>query len=138
MKLADRFIVDTTVLIDLSKLMAGADRQIDDLIDAGAELGMCAVNVAEFFTGIPPEQVPRWHSLMSKFHYWDISEEAAARAGAYRYALRRRGLVLSLPDALIAGVAAMREATVLTDNLRHFRLLGLPVRPLRPHALHGL
>ena len=99
---------------------------------------MCAVNVAEFFTGIPPEQAPHWHWLMSKFHYWDISEEAAARAGAYRYALRRRGLVLALPDALVAGVAATRDATILTDNLRDFRLLNLPLQPLRPHARHGL
>ena len=81
---------------------------------------MCAVNVTEFVSGVPSGQLVRWNYLLSEFHYWDISHEAAVLAGAYRQTLTRQGKTLKLPDALVAAVAATRGATILTDNIKDF------------------
>ena len=116
----ERYLVDTTVLIDLSRGMSGIRGRLDRLIDSGAELGVCAINVAEFVSGVPNNQLFRWDRLLSEFLYWDISHEAAVLAGAYRQALARQGKTLKLPDAIVAAVATTLGATILTDNVNDF------------------
>jgi predicted nucleic acid-binding protein len=125
------FLVDTTVLIDLSKGVPGVRQQIDELIDSGAALAVCPVNVAEFCAGLASDRIPHWFRLLHTFEFWDITFDAAVRAGVFRYAQKRQGWMLKLPDALVAGVAATRGATILTDNSKDFMMLGLPVRTLR-------
>ncbi len=128
----ERYLLDTTVLIDLSRGIAGIRGRLAVLNRSGAELGVCAVNVAEFAAGVPNGQMPRWDEFLSEFLFWDISYETAARAGAYRYALRRRGTALQITDALVAAVAATRGAIILTDNVKHFLLIpDVQVQPLR-------
>jgi tRNA(fMet)-specific endonuclease VapC len=120
----ERYLVDTSVLIDLSRGIAGIRERLVALSASGAELGICAVNVAEFTSGIPGTQLWRWDRLLQEFNYWDISFEAAMRAGTFRHTLRRQGITLQVPDALIAAVAATVDATILSDNVRHFRLIS--------------
>jgi predicted nucleic acid-binding protein len=121
---SERYLVDTTVLIDLSRGIPGIRGWLDGLSASDAELGVCAVNIAEFSSGVPSSELPYWDRLLSEFEYWDISHDDAVRAGAYRYDLARRGLSLPLPDALVAAVAATRDATILTANVRHFLLVS--------------
>jgi tRNA(fMet)-specific endonuclease VapC len=128
-----RYLVDTTVLIDLSRGLPGTRAQLDALLDAGAVLGICAVNIAEFIAGIPTHNAPLWDHWLSEFEYWEISREAAWRAGNYRYLSARDGRVLQLPDALIAAVATTFDATVLTDNVKDFQL----VEEVRAQALRS-
>lgn len=120
----ERYLVDTTILIDLSRGVAGLRGRLDVLNRSGAELGVCAVNVAEFASGIPKGELSRWDSLLNEFKYWHISRETATLAGGYRQSLRRRGITLQLPDALVAAVAATLGATILTDNIKHFLLIS--------------
>lgn len=128
----ERYLVDTTVLIDLSRGIAGVRGRLDVLNRSGAELGVCAVNVAEFVSGVPSGQVFRWNHLLSEFQYWDISHEAAVLAGAYRQTLARQGKTLKLPDAIVAAVAATLGATILTDNIGDFlQIVDIRVQPPR-------
>lgn len=120
----ERYLVDTTVLIDLSRGIAGIRGRLDVLINSGAELGVCAINVAEFISGVPSGQLFRWDQLLSEFQYWDVSHEAAVLAGAYRQALTRQGKTLKLPDAIVAAVATTLGATILTDNVKDFLLIA--------------
>jgi len=120
----ERYLVDTTVLIDVSRGIANIRWELDALAAEGAELGVCAVNIAEFAAGIPAVHIPRWEQLLGEFQFWDISHEMAILAGGYRYSLRRRGIALQMTDALVAAVAATIGATILTDNLRHFLLIS--------------
>lgn len=54
---------------------------------------------------------------------------AAVMAGRWRRELRRRGMTLSVPDALIAAAADTLEAPLLTRNARDFEQLPITVEP---------
>ena len=127
----EQYLVDTTVLIDLSRGVPGIRGRLDVLNRSGAALGVCAVNVAEFAAGVPSSELPRWGRLLDEFEYWEISREAAVLAGAFRDALRRKGTTLQIADALVAAVAATRGATILSDNVKHF----LPIAEVRVRSL---
>ena len=115
-----RYLLDTTALIDLSKGITAVQARIKELVASGAELGVCAVNVAEFVAGVPPAERTQWIQWLQEFRYWDISHQAAVHAGLYRSVFARQGRTIDTADALIAAVAWSLGATILTDNLEDF------------------
>ena len=126
-----RYLVDTNVLIDLSKGVPPVGARLDALLAAGHELGVCAVNLAEFIAGVPVEVRPKWEQWLGRFAYWDITREAAVEAGVYRRVFRRQGVTLSTPDALVAGLATTLQATILTDNAKDFPMSGIRIVSLK-------
>jgi predicted nucleic acid-binding protein len=121
----DRFLLDTTALIDLSKDVRGVLPSLKALVAAGGILGVCAVSVAEFLAGVPPPERRDWERWIADFEYWDISREAALLAGAFRYDLARQGRALHVPDALMAATAVVTRSTLVTNNVKDYPMLGL-------------
>ena len=120
-----RLLLDTTVLIDLSKDVGEVRVTLKALVVADAILGVCAVSVAEFLAGVPVFHRMRWQRWIADFEYWDISLEAAVLAGALRHDLARQGRALHVPDALIAATAIVSNATLVTNNIKDFPMPGL-------------
>jgi predicted nucleic acid-binding protein len=115
-----RYLLDTTVLIDISKGFEPSRSKVRNLISSGAQLAVCSVSVAEFATGLGAEERPQWLEFLRTLLYWDISADAAWRAGVWRYDFARRGIQLATTDALIAATAWQRGATIMTNNARHY------------------
>ncbi len=69
-----RYLIDTTTLIDYSKAHEPSASRIDAMFLSGDELGLCAVNIAEFMAGISPAERDYWWAILSAFTYWDISK----------------------------------------------------------------
>jgi len=90
-------------------------------------MGVCAVNIAEFYSGIPQSQYALWDEFFADLHYWDITPEAARLAGQYRYQAARQGRALATTDTLIAAVAYLHGATVVTRNVKDYPIEGLRV-----------
>jgi len=84
-----RYLLDTTTLIDYSKGHEPAVSHILEAADAGDDLAVCAINLAEFYSGIPESQYALWDGFFSELRYWDITPEAARLAGQYRYQAAR-------------------------------------------------
>ncbi len=126
-----RCLLDTTVLIDLSKGIPGVRARLDTVLEAGFVAGVCAVSVAEFVSGVPPSRRGWVAPLLDQFAYWDITREAAEVAGMLRHDLARRGIALHVPDSLIAGLARTLDATVVTDNAKDFAHTGVRTVRLR-------
>ncbi|MFN8525758.1 MAG: type II toxin-antitoxin system VapC family toxin [Chloroflexota bacterium] len=124
-----RFLLDTTTLIDLSKGREPATSAVFSLIERGDELGVCAVNVAEFFTGVPPAERSIWTEFFSLLDFWPITPAAGRRAGIWRHDYGRQGLTLSSTDTLIAAVASENNAVVLTRNVKDFPMPEISARP---------
>ncbi|MAG37680.1 MAG: hypothetical protein CL878_15705 [Dehalococcoidia bacterium] len=126
-----RYLLDTSTLVDFSKGWEPSASQLLALIDGGDEVAVCAINVAEFYTGIPPEERPHWRRFLAALPHWVITREAAERAGSCRYDLARQGQALSLADALLAAVAQEYGATLITENTKDFPLPGIRLLSLR-------
>jgi predicted nucleic acid-binding protein len=127
-----RHLVDTDALIDYSKGREPTVTRIRELLDQGDELGLCAINVAEFLTGIAPADREYWHTVLATMTYWPISFAAGARAGAWRKDLALQGRTMPLADALIAAVAVEQGATLVTRNAKDYRMPGLQLLVLAP------
>jgi predicted nucleic acid-binding protein len=121
-----RFLLDTTALIDFSKRREPTRSRILSMIRAGDELGVCAINVAEFYTGvIPATERPALDQFIRSLAYWEITFGAAVRAGRYRYDFLRAGQTLSTSDVLVAAVARERYATLVTSNQKRYPMTDI-------------
>jgi len=127
-----RFLLDTSVLIDLGRGREPVTSRVLEMTDGNDEVGVCAVVVAEFYAGLPPSSRPRYEDFVGSLTYWDISHGAAVRAGEYRYDFARRGQQLSTTDALIAAVARDQRAILVTGNVKHYPMSDIEVLQLAP------
>ena len=126
-----QYVLDTTALIDFSKGFEPSTSRIRALLDQGNDLGVCAINVAEFHAGFLPDTEPAIDRFLEALSFWPISREAATQAGVWRYTFARKGLILSTTDTLIAAVAHHERATLLTDNIAHYPMPELRVESIR-------
>lgn len=125
------YLLDTDALIDFSKGTEPATSSILSWIDGSDVVAVCPTTVAEFYAGLTPQHASHWEGFITPLPYWEISRDAAMRAGQYRYTLARAGRSITTTDALIAMVAREREATLVTGNVKDFPIEGLSLLPLR-------
>lgn len=125
-----RYLLDTNVLIDIARGDAQIVAQVEAWFRDGHEVGISAVQIAEFFSGVAPANRFAAARFLATFACWPLSDVAARRAGTYRYAFARRGIQLAIPDMLIAGQARALSATLVTSNVRDF-----PMGDIRMHRL---
>lgn len=126
-----QYLLDTDVLIDFSKGIEPVTSQLLAWIDGTDVVAVCAISVAEFSSGLTPDQAARAQRFLALLSYWDIGREAAMRAGQDRYSLARRGLSITTTDALLAALARERRATLVTSNLKDFPMQGLALLSIR-------
>ena len=126
-----RYLLDTTALIDFSKDRPFVRSFILDAIDSADELGVCPINVAEFYGGLTLAERPSWDRFFADLSFWPISLSASARAGIWRYDFERQGRILSITDMLTAAVAQEQRAIVVTSNVRDFPMEEIELLPLR-------
>jgi predicted nucleic acid-binding protein len=122
-----RFLIDTSVVIDFANAREPGFSLVNTLMQSTDEVGTCAIVVAEFFTGLAPSHHQTWHMFFAGLDYWHIDSAVAMRAGQYRYTFARRGIALSLPDTMIAAVAASENATLVTANDRDFPMADISI-----------
>jgi predicted nucleic acid-binding protein len=124
-----RYLVDTDVLISFSKGRDPGFSFIRRAIANGDELGVTAINVAEFYSGLGPENEPSWDELFELLEYWPVSRQAARQAGRWRNAHARRGHTLTTTDCLLAAVANERAAVIVTNNVKDYTMAEVKVQP---------
>src|SRR5436309_2850547 len=108
-----RYLLDTNVLIDYAKGVNRVVAQVQTRVAGGDEVGISAVQIAEFFSGVPTIEFRTWTLLLDAYDRWAVSDVVARRAGKYRYDFARRGIRLSTTDALIAAMARNRAAVLV-------------------------
>lgn len=130
MSVPARYLLDTTVLIDISKEVQPISSHIEALLRGPDVVGVCSINVAEFFGGLAPAERAPWFAFVDRLTYWEISAVTASEAGILRYASARQGRTLSTQDALIAATAIQAGATLITRNVKDFMIPNLLLLPL--------
>lgn len=127
-----KYLLDTDALISY---LAGHRRTVElitRLNQEGHILGLCAINIAELYAGFSEAQRRRVEGLIDALYYFEMTAQAAKRAGAYRYEFARKGMSLSVADTLVAAVAAENNATVVTGNVKDY-----PMQEVRTLASSG-
>lgn len=122
-----RYLLDTTVLIDVSKHREAVESRVLELLEGPDEVGVSVVNVAELFSGLRPESRHEALLLLDELEVWPVTREVAERAGDYRYGFARQGRTILLPDALVAATASVLGAVLLTNNVKDFRMPDVEV-----------
>jgi predicted nucleic acid-binding protein len=122
-----RYLLDTTALIDFSKGREPARSRILGWIAGGDDVGVCAVNVAEFYSGLAPRDHAVWDAFFGALAYWDVTRTVSRQAGVWRYVFARQGTQLSTADTLVAAVAQEQAAIVVTNNVKDYPMAGVQV-----------
>lgn len=115
------YLLDTDTLIDFIQDRDETRSRIAAMIEAGDEVALCPIIVAEIYSGLSEARRARWDNFIASLPYWHISREAATRAGTGRKAASDAGRTYSVTDSLVAAVAHEHQATVLTSNIKDYR-----------------
>lgn len=111
-----RYLLDTDVLINASKHRDPDRAWILGHIRGGDSLTVCAVTLAEFYSGLPRGRDTLFDAFIDQLPVIDVTAELALTAGGYRYSYARQGVQLATADCLIAAAAVHAGATLVTYN----------------------
>lgn len=125
-----RYLLDTDVLIDYSKDREPIRSRIDALLADGEDVGLCAIQLAEFYAGRRRGDRVESDAFIDALPCWDITPAVAIQAGHYRFSFARRGRAIQTPDALNAAVAWRMRAAVVTRNVKDYPVPGVPILAL--------
>ena len=123
-------LLDTNALIDYFRRIRSTLNLIERLETEGHRLAVCSVGLAELYSGFSQQQRIAADPVVDRWFYYETTPAIAKEAGRYRYEFARIGTTLSATDSLIAAVAIAYDATLITNNLRHF---PMPEIRLLPH-----
>lgn len=116
-------LLDTTVLIDLSRGDSDAADFIDNALQSGTVLFVSIISAMELMVGCRNKvEVEKAKQLVSMFNVVHLSPTDAAKA--YSLILTfSKSHNLTIPDALIAATAITQQLELATDNERDFRMI---------------
>lgn len=126
-----KYLLDTDTLIDYMADRGDARERIDAMIEAGDDVALCAVTIAEIYTGLTDKKRATWDSWLQALSYWQISFNVAVQAGIYRKTASESGRTLSVSDSLLAALAHERGATLVTSNIKDYPMKDVRVLSLR-------
>ncbi len=116
-------LIDTTVLIDLSRGNQNAADYVDNQRKAGTELYISIVSAMELVVGCRNNaEVVKAQKLIAKFSTTPLSALISQRAFDL-IVTYTKSHGLQIPDALIAATAVIEALELMSDNDRHFRMI---------------
>jgi predicted nucleic acid-binding protein len=126
-----RLLLDTSVLIDVLRARRNRRSWLAELVRAGHSLETSALNIAEVYAGMRPEEERATREFLSALRTHPITPGAAEKAGRLKNQWSRRGRTLTLADTIIAATAIEQGCELVTDNQKDFpmhelKLLGIP------------
>jgi predicted nucleic acid-binding protein len=125
-------LLDTTVLIDLSRANKQASEFIDHRRDSGILLAVSVISVMEFVVGCRNKaEVLKAEQLIAEFSLLQMNPAISTQAYGWLLGYSRsHGLLI--PDALIVATALTHGLELATGNVRDFNMLpGLQM--MRPY-----
>lgn len=125
----DTCLLDSGILIDALNGKRGRRELIIELIESGAEMACCSINVTEIYAGVRPGEETRTERLLRSLKYYPVTWEIARQAGELFNTWRQQGRSLSLPDTTIAAIALANDLVLVTGNAQDFPMPGLRLYP---------
>jgi predicted nucleic acid-binding protein len=126
-------LLDSSVLIDALRLRGGRRQWLAGLVRSGHTLATSALNLAEVYAGMRPEEEARTKDFLNALECHEITASVAEMAGKLKSQWARQGRTITLADSLVAAVALQQGCPLATDNRRDFpmpqlQLYDLPLK----------
>jgi tRNA(fMet)-specific endonuclease VapC len=123
-------VIDTSVLIDALHRKTSALRKILELEETGETLCTTQINVLELYKGVcsPSKSeagLQKVKKLLDAFVILSIDEDAYEMFGELSAELRRRGEAIGDFDELIASIALINGAVIVSEDRHFWRVPGL-------------
>ena len=118
-------LLDTTVLIDALRARNSRRELLRELVVAGHTLTTAAINIAEVYAGMRPEEERKTETFLSSLECYGMTGAIARRAGSLKSEHARKGQTLSLADMVVAATALEHGLVLMTDNRKDFPLAQL-------------
>jgi predicted nucleic acid-binding protein len=115
-----RLLLDTSVLIDALRHRHGRRELLADLVRSGHTLTTTALNIAEVYAGMRPNEAQSTEALLGALDSYDLTAMSARRAGALKQQWAKKGRTLALADMIVAALALEHGCTLMTDNRKDF------------------
>jgi predicted nucleic acid-binding protein len=100
------------------------------LVRRGDTLATSALNLAEVYAGMRPEEEEQTKAFLNSLECYEITASVAEIAGKLKRQWAKRGHTLTLADTIIAAVALRHGCPLATDNRKDF-----PMPELQLYAL---
>lgn len=123
-------LLDSGVIIDALNGKRGRRELIDQLIQDGADMACCSINVTEVYAGLRPGEEGKTERLLRSLKFYPVTWEIAKQAGDLLNIWRQQNRTLSLPDTTVAAVALANDLMLVTGNLKDFPMPELRLYPL--------
>jgi len=113
-------LLDTSVLIDVLRFRRGRRELLAELARGGHRLATTALNVAELYAGMRPQEEKRTEAFLNALDCYELTPGAGRLAGSLKNKYARKGRALTLADTIVAAIAMERRCTLMTDNRKDF------------------
>lgn len=116
-------LLDTTVLIDLSRGDTDAADFVDTAFASGTPLFISVISAMELLAGCRDKvEVEKAEKLIADFNLIHISPAESVQAYTLMLAYSKSH-GLAIPDAFIAATAVIQGLELASDNERHFKMI---------------
>jgi predicted nucleic acid-binding protein len=123
-------LLDSGIIIDVLNDKRGRPGIIRQLLEQGAELACCSINVTEVYAGLKPGEEIKTARFLKSLRFFEVTWDIAKLAGDLQNQWRRQGRTLSLPDVTVAAVALSHHLVLATNNHKDFPMPELTLYPL--------
>ena len=122
------YLIDTNLLILAFRRRPEAIHLLKRLHAEGG-LHISVVTRTEILAGMHAAEEERTMTLLSSLGNLPVDVVSADQAGRWIYAYARKGIQLSVPDAVIGATAITHGLTLVTTNAKHFPMPEVRVQP---------
>src|SRR5436309_6945893 len=96
------YLLDTNIIIDALNEKRNRNQFLLGLAEQqGHTLACCPINVAEVYAGMRPKEEPHTRALLQSLQLYPITFPVAELAGLLKRDHAKKGVTISLTDALI-------------------------------------
>src|SRR5277367_6552969 len=97
-----QLLLDSSVLIDALRRRKGRREWLADLVRDGVVLSTSALNVAEVYAGMRPEEEERTKAFLTALECREITAIVAEAAGKLKKQWAQKGRSLTFADTIVA------------------------------------
>ena len=115
-----QLLLDSSVLIDALRMRKGRREWLAQLVRSGIVLSTSALNMAEVYSGMCPEEEANTKAFLTALECREITASVAEAAGKLKRQWAQKGRSLTLADTMVAAVALEQNCPLVTENRKDF------------------